>query len=338
MGEFGSSLMGGVGGAASSAIGMGLGLATANWQDKRQVKQAKKLQDLQIKGQKDVGDWNRQQALRMWKDTSYGAQREQMEKAGINVGLMYGGTGAGGTTAGAGAGSVGGQSAAGGSGEIQAGMGLGLDSAMKTAQIDLMKAQAEKLRGVDTKKGETEVLDLLAGIENKKAIRKLTNVQSDLTELQTEILEGGKQFGWDKIMWEADKIAHEATSAMLAAGLEGETYDTKIELVGQELANMIASKALTEAGTAKAGQDIVKSKAEVEALGEKILQGWEGLFIQSGQLSATERANKIRGFEAEIKAAYPGIWNAMGNQLENIWDLGEKLFGEKASYRHRIDK
>ena len=43
-------------------------------------------------------DTTRQQAadaeykrnLQMWKDTNFGAQRDEMEKAGLSVGLMYG--------------------------------------------------------------------------------------------------------------------------------------------------------------------------------------------------------------------------------------------------------
>ena len=36
--------------------------------------------------------------LQMWKDTNFGAQRAEMEDAGLSVGLMYGGSGAGSTS------------------------------------------------------------------------------------------------------------------------------------------------------------------------------------------------------------------------------------------------
>ena len=42
----------------------------------------------------------------MWKDTNYAAQVEEMKKAGLSVGLMYGKGGAGGATTGAGAAGV----------------------------------------------------------------------------------------------------------------------------------------------------------------------------------------------------------------------------------------
>ena len=39
--------------------------------------------------------------LQMWKDTNFGAQRDEMEKAGLSVGLMYGhGGGSAASTAG----------------------------------------------------------------------------------------------------------------------------------------------------------------------------------------------------------------------------------------------
>ena len=41
--------------------------------------------------------------MQMWKDTNYAAQVEELKKAGLSIGLMYGKGGAGGTTTGAGA-------------------------------------------------------------------------------------------------------------------------------------------------------------------------------------------------------------------------------------------
>lgn len=129
------------GSAANTAIGAGMGLLLGGHNDRRQIKQQQKLQDMQIKGQKDMAGFNKQLALDMWNETNYGAQRKHMEDAGLNVGLMYGGSGAGGATSNAGAGgSVTGAAAPQGGNEVQAGV-MGM---MQQAQIDLIRAQTNK--------------------------------------------------------------------------------------------------------------------------------------------------------------------------------------------------
>ena len=78
----------------------GLGLLLENHNDKRQIEQQQKLQQLQIQGQMQLGAFNQKLAKEMWEYTNYPAQVEQMKKAGLNVGLLYKGAGAGGTTSG----------------------------------------------------------------------------------------------------------------------------------------------------------------------------------------------------------------------------------------------
>jgi len=137
--------------AANGAVGQVLGMALGGMQDKRQLKQQEKLQDLQIKGNKEMADYGQQKQMEMWENTNFNAQKAQMEKAGLNPALMYGMGGAGGATTGAGAsGAVGG--AAADSGAERTGMGLQIAS-----QLALQKAQKENIEA-DTanKKASTE--------------------------------------------------------------------------------------------------------------------------------------------------------------------------------------
>ena len=81
----------------------------------------------------------RKMQMQMWEETNYAAQVEQLKKAGLSIGLMYGEGGAGGTTTGAGATGVSAPSA-------PSGMGLigGTQLASQIANIDLIKAQTMK--------------------------------------------------------------------------------------------------------------------------------------------------------------------------------------------------
>ena len=67
--------------AASGIVDKGLGLLFAGPERKAQLKTAKGLQDLQIKGNKEMTDYQMSKQLQMWKDTSYGAQKENSKDA-----------------------------------------------------------------------------------------------------------------------------------------------------------------------------------------------------------------------------------------------------------------
>ena len=137
-----SNMLTAVGG---SALGGVMGLALGGINDKRQMKQQERLQQLQIAGQKEMGIFNREQQMKLWEDTNYKAQVEQMKKAGLSVSNMYGGGGAGGATAAATSGSVSGGTAAGTTNEAMAGMGLMLQNQNLAAQRDLIKAQTNNI-------------------------------------------------------------------------------------------------------------------------------------------------------------------------------------------------
>ena len=77
--------------------------------------------------------------MQMWKDTNYAAQVEELKKAGLSIGLMYGKGGAGGTTTGAGATGVSAPTAPSGMGMIN-----GSQLATQLANIELIKAQTNK--------------------------------------------------------------------------------------------------------------------------------------------------------------------------------------------------
>ena len=109
--------------AAGSAIGGAMGLGVDWIKQKMQLNQAQKLQDMQMQGQKEMGDYNQGLAMKTWHETNYEAQRKHIENAGLNVGLLYGMGGAGGATTSTPTGNVTGQATY--SGET-AGMGMQL--------------------------------------------------------------------------------------------------------------------------------------------------------------------------------------------------------------------
>lgn len=115
-----------------------LGMIVDRQNNIRQFNQSKELMGMQQKNQMGLNQQGKDLALQQWKDTNYSAQKAEMEKAGLNVGMMYGMSGGGGTTA---------QTGSGGS----AGMGqapqapkMDINVLSQMAQLDLMKAQTKK--------------------------------------------------------------------------------------------------------------------------------------------------------------------------------------------------
>ena len=80
--------------AAGGAIGTIFGLAN-NWM--QQGANAANIKR-QVEAQKQLTDYNMKKQLEMWEATGYEAQKKQVEKAGLNPGILYGGSGAGGQT------------------------------------------------------------------------------------------------------------------------------------------------------------------------------------------------------------------------------------------------
>ena len=152
-----------------AGLGAAAGIFLGKQQDKRQLEQQKKLQALQIAGQKDMMDYSYSKQMEMWHNTNYKPQMDELRKAGLNPGLLYGMKGGGGTTTGSPGANVTGGTAAGHSGEpmglISHALQLGILKAQKEnieADTKQKTAETTKTSGVDTKLGETQIANLTA--------------------------------------------------------------------------------------------------------------------------------------------------------------------------------
>ena len=110
-----SGLAGAVTGGIGSIVSGGLGLLGGLFKrNNNGLKNQQKLMQqaweyekegmgLQYNYGQQAADAEYRRNLQMWKDTNFGAQRDEMEKAGLSVGLMYGnGGGSAASTAGGG--------------------------------------------------------------------------------------------------------------------------------------------------------------------------------------------------------------------------------------------
>ena len=140
-------------GLIDTVVGAGMGIATGAYERGQQTKQNQDLIDQQIEAQKQIAKNNRIEQMKMWNETNYKAQVNHMKAAGLNVGLMYGtGGGGGSTTANVGTGSASG--GAPGRNDITENIGMALQARLQKAQIENIEADTKK------KESETKGVDL----------------------------------------------------------------------------------------------------------------------------------------------------------------------------------
>lgn len=253
---------------AQGIVGTGIGMALGKYNDKRQLKQAKKLQALEIEGSKQLTDYSYGKQLQMWKDTNYSAQMEQLEQAGLNPGLLYGMGGAGGQSTGGGAEGVTGQQASqGGGGEI----GMGIQFAMMGAQTDLLKAQARKANaeadktvGVDTEETKKRIEKLSADITTEKAKQGMMEIQTNILQVEEDI-KGATQNAAKALVFTELRAATERLEILTnEKEISNATKDEKIQMIGTELAGMYLRNELTRQQGKKTKQEIDQMSKELQ--------------------------------------------------------------------------
>jgi len=147
--------------AAGQIVGTGLGIMFAGANDRRQIRQQRRLNKLE----NEQTEFNMQKQLEMWEKTGYGPQKQQMKRAGINPALMYGMGGGGSQTASITTGT--GQHAPSGGGEIPAIMGLGMQLALLRAQKENIEADTEQKKAVTEKTAGVDTENVKADTANK---------------------------------------------------------------------------------------------------------------------------------------------------------------------------
>lgn len=238
--------------AGTSIIGNILGMLGQKKQDERQIKQQAKLNRLSIESNKEMSEFERQQQMKMWEDTNYSAQVDQLKKAGLNAGLLYGMGGTGGATTGGGSGM---SINSGTAGDPNAGQANQMGMAMMGAQIENLKAntakqkaEAEKTAGVDTASGQEDIK--AKQFANQLAERTLED-RATQTASEAEIKELEATKGWAEYRaWEQ-------------AAFEGKPWDDK----GTPIAKALSAgfkKAEVELKQAKAQNNLTEAQTIVE--------------------------------------------------------------------------
>lgn len=274
---------------AGAAIGVGTKLID----NMINAGQAENMQEMNIRGQKEMANFNRGQQMLMWNDTGYGAQIKQMQEAGLNPGLMYKGAGGGGQTN-ATPGNVPGQNQQ--SGSVGEGIKTGMMNELQNAQIENLKA--------DTVKKTTEAQEITERTPTYAKGMELTDSQiqeiaSKMGVNEAEIkskLQGIKVGEAEVKVKEAQVPQIEAETKKIETITPIERDILKEELKGQVTRNLYLGH---------------KEKAELENLLQDVVN-------KKTQLEQTGQKLDIETFTAEMKADYPGLFDVAGRAIDGI--------------------
>lgn len=262
--------------AASDLLGMGMGLLMEGHNDRRQLQQQGKLQDLQMQGQRQMMDYGYQKQMQMWNDTNYAAQVGQLNKAGLNPGLLYAKGGPGGVT-GTPTGNVQGATAQQNPGEVQAYAGMGIQSQMAAAQMDLMKAQADKTRAEIPNVPKTgQLID--AQTTNTQQATALAKVNTQLATIQAVINGETKEETIDKIIQESRLAQQTADQAEISLFKDRATQHTIVDMIKAQSIGAIIQNSLMQT-------EQQLKKEEITQIGQNILQKWQGLKLEGQQVN-----------------------------------------------------
>nr|DAF27185.1 MAG TPA: hypothetical protein [Microviridae sp.] len=214
---FGTSFISGLGAsAASQGVGfIGNALSQAfglSWSPEKAMKEQwkynKNIMALQNKYQQQAAAQSQQYAKDYWDYTNAENQVGHLKNAGLNIGLMYGQSGAGGMGASGGAH----QSAPDQPQGNPVGMALQVQQIeqqrkMNDAQIALAEAQAEKTKVEASKIGGVDIQESLARIENLLADTEKARKEGNVFEATVGLVDAQKKLTEkleDKAYWEAE--------------------------------------------------------------------------------------------------------------------------------------
>ncbi|AXH76119.1 MAG: DNA pilot protein [Microviridae sp.] len=301
--------------AAGNLVNGATGAIFGKMNDKRQLKQQRKLMEMEMEGQRSMTDYNQTKQLEMWEKTGYGAQMKQLEEAGLNPALIYGQGGGGGQTAQIAQGNVSGADAPKGGGEMM-GMVTANNLAMQLAQIENIKADTQnKLQNTEKSWQETHALEM--------------------DNLLNEIMQNNKPDGSN-----TEGNIHESAAVkakyqtLLAEGIKNEVMKQNIALSDAQITKMsadIAQKNI-ELAISSRRNDIEQQKVNIQKAQMEFETDW-GTIIGKGAIGAITGLIGNAGGGIIKKAIGKGTKTTVREEGYN--GKGEGYYKEKTTTNHQ---
>lgn len=259
-----------------------------------------------------------------WADMySIGAQVKQLKENGLSLSAMYGGTGGqGGATAPQGSGAAGVQPNVFGIPPLDVANSVLAMAQAKLAEKQAGKAEAEAqtISGKNAR-GIAEIQEIYSKAGYNNAAKALAEANTAYQELKTfvDTQKAGSEIQIaartaDKLLHETNKAYEEAQQAGLKTKFDKETYTTRVEQAGEDLA-------LTYAECALKNSQKDYTDAQKTALQKQVLQKWAEIGIKYNEMLISGESQKasqkymedrIKAFNKELDIKETEMWLDFG--------------------------
>lgn len=301
--------------AATGATGGLLGLAFGGINDRRQLRQQRRLNELE----KGMTEYNMQKQLEMWEKTGYVGQKRQMKEAGINPALMYGMGGGGGQSVALQTGK--GAAAPAGGGELTAMTGMGLQMGMMKAQLANLEADTEKKRaeaeataGVQTDVGRQQIEEskarqqtIMQGLDNMREDYNVKRLQQAMMNMENYEKQASQADRLDYIAIQAKSAERSLQTLKNEGKISDLTITDKIKLIKEEAIGAVLKNALTGATTAATQQKINESI-------QTIMQNWDKMSQYNKEIMIKD---ELKSYNTDpVNDVIPEIADAIGDIIK----------------------
>lgn len=283
------------------------GMLMGGYNESRQLKQQQKLQDMQVKGNKQMLEQLAEKERMMLRESAMD-QVYGLEKAGLSKSMMMGKGGAGGVTGGSAAAPSGGN-ADGGAARMMAQTEL----ARTVAEIENIRAQTEKTK--------EEAKNIGGGI------REGIGLDNIAKQFENQFNIDSREDNLNGIKNLAFKLLGEANEANVKGAIaEGTQVEQQNKIKQEAIGAMLQNQATR--------QGIQLDKARIHEIYETLKQGWDNLEVQrEGQAVSKENMEKL----TETMLWQAGI-QATGNIVNSILDIRKFSIGQKNTMKQHTDK
>lgn len=302
---------------ADAATGGLISFALSDYNRSQQEGAAKRAEQRQIQGAKEMTDYQKNADYDMWRKTGPVGMMEQIKQAGMSPGVMMGKGGiGGGITGGSGAMPSMQQVPDANSAtanQINTMMAMSNMKLME-AQTEKTKAEATKIAGTDTKVGEQNIAE-------SKARQALAEIN---TKYENEALD-----------WKLDKIAQEANIALAEAQIKNsqQEVENNADVIRARRATIIQEATNTAIQASAIESGIRLNEEKIKEISNDITRKWQELNTTISK-NRYEHEDRLKTIEEYTKNALKvaGI-HAIGNVAGDIVKIATKTPMPKPSHR-----
>lgn len=263
---------------AGAALGGIYNIATAGRRAAEQKAANEEERRKQIEGSKELTDYNSLKQEELYKKTTAPlAMLKQYKEAGLSPGLMYGGSGGGGSIP-----QIATQTTSRGAvPDANAARGNDMNAIMGLAQLGLMKAQTENINA-DTEKKQSEVPAIKAGTEN-------TIADTDFKRINTQYANESLRERLEIIAQEANKAISIAHQEQIKENVSENTFQAQVQKIKQDATNAAIQGAAMESG-------IQLNDARINEITQDIMRKWQELNVQKDR-TGYEHGDRLKAIE-----------------------------------------